>query len=113
MIIVVAPSAYSLLPELLEIQKKGNVTFYLTTMGISFALKHNIDVDSFLDVGFKVRAFSHKPPKVPGIEDYELEAALVARELDAFLLTTDEKVKQKKGELGVKLIDLESLLGSS
>lgn len=95
MIIVVAPSAYSLLPELAEIQKKENVVFYLTTMGISFALKHKIDVDSFLDVGFKVRAFSHKPPKVPGIEDYELEAALVAKELDGFLLTTDEKVKQR------------------
>jgi hypothetical protein len=112
MIVVVAPSAYSLLPQLVKLHR-SDVSFFLTTMGISYALKNGIDVDSSLDAGFRVRAYSHKPPKVPGIEDYELEAALVARELEGYLLTSDERTKAKANEMEVKLIDFESLSRSS
>ncbi|MUN29900.1 hypothetical protein [Sulfuracidifex metallicus] len=110
MIVVVAPSAYVYLNDLVKVK---DVTFYLTTMGISYALKNNIDVDSSLDAGFKVRAYSHKPPKITGIQDHELEAALVAKELEGYLLTLDENVIKRADEIGVKLITFESLSRSS
>ncbi|QGA54219.1 hypothetical protein GFS03_06360 [Sulfolobus sp. E5-1-F] len=111
MFAVISPSAFGKLKELLDLNKKYK--FVVTTLGVSFAIKNGIDIDNALDRGIIVRAFSHKPPKVGNLPQYESEAIMVALELNALLIAEDKDVISKAKELGVNALQIEELLASS
>ncbi|ACP35216.1 conserved hypothetical protein [Sulfolobus islandicus Y.G.57.14] len=111
MFAVISPSAFGKLKEILGSNK--NYKFVITTLGVSFAIKNGIDIDNALDHGVIVRAFSHKPPKVGDLPQYESEAIMVALELNALLIAEDKDVIGKAKELGVNAVQIEELLTSS
>lgn len=111
MFAVISPSAFSKLKEIVDNSK--NYKLIVTTLGVSFALKNNINVDYALDRGVIVRAFAHKPPKVDDLPQYESEAIMIALELNAILIANDGNVIEKAKELGVNTISLEQFLASS
>ncbi|MEM0373339.1 MAG: hypothetical protein QXV69_09305 [Sulfolobaceae archaeon] len=84
------------------LQKVSDSELILTPYSISYALSKGIDIDNILEKKrIRVRAYSHKPPKIQGIEDYYAEALMVALDLGGILVTEDEKVINKARELGV------------
>jgi predicted DNA-binding protein (UPF0278 family) len=100
--IVVSPSAFGKLREIIEKFKGEKVI--ITTYGVSYALENKIDIDFALDLGVKVRAYSHKPSKISNLSIYESEALLVAKDIEAVLVVGDEKVKEEAEKMGVKTI---------
>ncbi|NON63096.1 PIN domain-containing protein [Acidianus sp. RZ1] len=99
---VISPSAF---PKISKIMGElSGFTFYITTYGVSYALSRGIDIDSILDRGIKVRAFSHNFRPIEGLDMPESEAILVARELNSVLVTSDENVKKAAEKEGVKVL---------
>ncbi len=111
MFAVISPSSFEKLKYIIKVAK--NYKLIITTLGVSFAIKNNIDIDYALDNGVTVRAFSHKPPKVDDLPSYESEAIMVALELNAVLIANDRLVIEKAKELGVKAITIDELSVSS
>ncbi|ARM77187.1 hypothetical protein B6F84_11970 [Acidianus manzaensis] len=82
----------------------GKYKLYVTTYGISFAIKNGIDIDKALDAGVKVRAYSHILYPIEGLSMEETEAILLAKDLDSILIVSDEKIKKIAEENGVKTL---------
>ncbi|AAY79757.1 PIN domain-containing protein [Sulfolobus acidocaldarius] len=112
MYVVISPSSFQKLEEILKSLGREN-KLIITTLGVSFALRNHVNIDIALDNGAIVRSFSHKPPKIEGIPDYESEAIMVAVELNALLVTDNDDVKKKALDLGVRVMSSQELLSSS
>jgi len=100
--LVISPSAFNKIDEIMK--KFDQDKIIITTYGISYALSNNINVDKILDLGIKVMAYSHKPYQVSDLSISESEAILVARDLKATLIVSNNKVKEEAEKLGVKVI---------
>jgi len=111
MFAVISPSALKRLKEIVNANRSYKLV--VTTQGVSYAMKNGIDIDYALDHGVIVRAFSHKPPKVGELPPYESEAIMVALELNALLIASNDEVIVKAKELGVSVITVEQFLTSS
>lgn len=100
---VISPSAFTKMDEI--IKKFGkDYKLYVTTYGVSYALKNGIDIDKALDSGIKVRAYSHKVYPIQNLSIEETEAILVAKEFNSVLIVGDEKVKEIAEKNGVKVL---------
>ena len=82
----------------------------ISTLTLSEAIKRGYDVSPLLDGSVWIRAFSHRPPKVGGLERYDSEAVMIAQELSAKLVTADKKVAEVAKSLGVEVELLEGPL---
>lgn len=111
-IYVISPSAFIKIKEITEKLKEINAIGYISTLGVSQALKEKVDIDYSLDNGVRVRAFSHKPFKIGDLPLYESEAILLAKELDAILIANDKRIEEEARRENVKVIDVNSFLNS-
>ncbi|MDT7901665.1 MAG: hypothetical protein RRE78_07200 [Acidianus sp.] len=100
---VISPNLFKRLDKIVE-KFKGKYSLIITTSGLSFALKEGIDVDKALDEGVKVLAYSHKFQPLEGLSVEETEAVLLAKDLNYYLITADDKVKEFAEKEGVKVI---------
>ncbi|ADX81749.1 hypothetical protein GO599_05025 [Sulfolobus islandicus] len=85
---------------------KSNTSLIITTSGLSFALKEGIDVNKALDEGVKVLVYSHKFQPLEGLSVEETEAVLLAKDLNYYLITAADKIKEFAEKEGVKVIVL-------
>ncbi|MFP3204549.1 MAG: PIN domain-containing protein [Metallosphaera yellowstonensis] len=99
---VISPSSYPRLKEILS--KFSQYKLVITTFGVSYALKNNLDIDFALDKGVWVRAYSHKVFSHGELPIHEAEAIMVASDLQAILIASDEKVKAEAERRGVKVV---------
>ena len=102
MFAVISPSSYPKLALILE--KFSGYKLIVTTYGVSYALQNHINIDYALERGVWVRAYSHKPGTFSGLPMHEAEAIMVASDLQAILIASDEKVKKEAERLGVKVV---------
>lgn len=100
---VISPSAY---PKIDEIVRRYGREYklYVSTYGISYALKNGIDIDKVLDKGVKVRAYSHKLFPLENLSMEESEAILLAKDFDSILIVGDQKIKEIAEKKGVKVM---------
>ncbi|BCU69120.1 hypothetical protein [Stygiolobus caldivivus] len=73
----------------------------VTTLTFSKALKRGIDPSILLDNNVWIRAYSHKPVKISGLDEADSESVLVAQELSADLITDDENVEKIAKKMGI------------
>lgn len=109
---VISPSAFFKIREIVEKISKLNAEVYVSTLGISYALKEKYDIDYALDKGVKVRAFSHKPSRINDLPIYESEAILLAKELNAILIVGDKKVEDEAKKEEIEVVDIFNFLNS-
>ncbi|QKR00931.1 hypothetical protein GWK48_01370 [Metallosphaera tengchongensis] len=102
MFAVISPSSFPKLGKILE--KFTEYRLIITSYGVSYALQNHIDIDYALDRGVWVRAYSHKAGTFSGLPIHEAEAIMVASDLQAILIASDEKVKKEAERLGVKVV---------
>lgn len=103
--IVISLSALRAIKSLIEDNTKKRVV--VSTLTLSEAIKRGYDISHILDGSVWIRAFSHRPPKLGGLERYDSEAVLIAQELSATLVTADKKVAEVARSLGVDVMLLE------
>ncbi len=100
---VISPDLFKNIREVIE-KFKGKYFLVITTSGLSYALKEGINVDEALDEGVKVLAYSHKFQPLEGLNIEETEALLLAKDLDYYLITADDKLKEFAEKDGVKVV---------
>ncbi|MDT7876069.1 hypothetical protein DDW09_05140 [Sulfolobus sp. SCGC AB-777_L09] len=77
----------------------------ITTLTFSKVLKKGVvNPSHLLDQNVWIRAYSHKPVKIGGLDEADSESVLVAQELSAELLTNDEKIEKVAKELGITVL---------
>ena len=106
--IVISLSALSAVKRV--VANSGGRRVIVSTLTLSEAIRRGYDVSSLLDSSVWIRAFSHRPPKVGGLERYDSEAVMIAQELSAKLITADKKVAEVAKSLGVEVELLEGPL---
>ena len=100
----------NLLDKIDEIKKQlGERKIVVTTLTFSKALKKGINPSIILDNDVWVRAYSHKPVKISGLDEADSESIMVALELSADLVTDDEKVEAIAKKMGVNVVRFPSL----
>lgn len=100
---VISPTVFKRLDEIVE-KFKGKFSLIITTSGLSLALKIGVNVDRVLDEGVKVWAYSHKLLPLQGLSIEETEALLLAKELNYYLITGEDRVKEFAEKEGIKII---------
>lgn len=80
----------------------GNKKIVVTTLTYSKALKSGVNPLEYENIW--IRAYSHKPVKIYGLDEADSEAILVAQELSAQLITTDEKIEKVAKDMGVSVV---------
>ncbi|BBD71716.1 hypothetical protein HS1genome_0105 [Sulfodiicoccus acidiphilus] len=98
--VVVSPSAYRDIEELAE---DSAYELIVTTTGLSYAMRNGLPINYILDT-CSIRSFGHKVPPMEGLPVHEWEALLLARDLNALLLTKDSKAAEEAVKLGVELM---------
>ncbi|AWR98329.1 hypothetical protein DFR86_10215 [Acidianus sulfidivorans JP7] len=86
------------------IKEFSEYKLFVTTYGISYAIKNGIDIDKALDSGVKVRAYSHILHPLENLSMEETEAILLAKDFDSILIVGDEKIKEIAEKNGVKTV---------
>lgn len=97
--VVITFSSLKQLPELLKMYKDKKIV--VTTLTYAKALKSGINPLDYEAVW--IRAYSHKPVKLQDLDEADSESILVAQELSALLITSDEKVEKIAKDMNVNV----------
>ncbi|BFH72387.1 hypothetical protein SJAV_03310 [Sulfurisphaera javensis] len=98
--VVITFSSLNYLKDLINIYKNKKVI--VTTLTYSKALKKGLNPLIYENVW--IRAYSHKPVKIFDLDEADSEAILVAQELSAQLVTSDEKIEKIAKEMGINVV---------
>ena len=98
--VVITFSSLKYLQDILEKYKDKKLVVTLLTY--AKALKSNINPLTFENIW--VRAYSHKPVKISGLDEADSESLLVAQELSAILIASDEKVEKVAKEMNINVV---------
>jgi len=98
--VVITFSSLKYLPDLLEKYKDKKPVVTLLTY--AKALKSSINPLMFENIW--IRAYSHKPIKINDLDEADSESLLVAQELSALLVASDEKVEKVAKEMSINVV---------
>ncbi|BAB66974.1 hypothetical protein [Sulfurisphaera tokodaii] len=98
--VVITFSSLDYLKDLVEKYKDKKLV--VTTLTLSKALKKGINPLVYDKIW--IRAYSHKPVKIYGLDEADSESLLVAQELSAKLITSDENVEKIAKEMKINVV---------
>ncbi|MFP3347232.1 MAG: hypothetical protein RXR17_07360 [Sulfolobaceae archaeon] len=96
---VITTNLVTRIPELR--QALAGKKIIITTLTFSKALKMGVNPSNLLDNDVWIRAYSHKPIKISGLDEADSESVLVAQELSAELFTDNENVEKVARKMGI------------
>ena len=101
----------SVLSRFKEVSTKfKDVKLVVPLLAFAEAKKMGVNLDEISGDNVWIRAYSHKPPKLGGLEKHDSEAVLLAQELSATLVTDNVKVAEVANSMGVNVILLDKVL---